>query len=706
MLRQLGAPLDHDSDQRAGVYLTNALTGWEPLENPKDELPLYPELKEERDAANKVKQEAPILVIIGNPPYNAFAGTSPKEEGDLVKSYKEGLTTPVKQGGWGIKKFNLDDLYVRFFRIAERRIAKSGKGVVSFISNYSWTSEPSFVVLRKRLLQSFDKFWIENMHGNRKISEYAPDGRTSETVFAIPGFSAGIQQGIVTSLWVRGKSHQDESGQLAKVFYRDDIDAARAVERRQQLLDTLLLEHPDRNYETASPSSENRFSFRPETVSKEYLIWPRTNDIASEHHNGPVERRAFALISMDKKPLIDRMQAYFGNNISDEEIKRIYASLMMTGNRIVGPDARRKIQHNFVYDEDCVVRYPFKPFDLRFCYLENLRPLFSEPSPKLINHSKTEGQSFFITRDTADKYPEGVPFYYSRLISDYDSISGHARHFPIRLRNTPELPKEKAGQDEMFEHEAVEPTITANLSKTARTYLTQLDISNPDTDAETAGLIWMHALAIGYSPTYLDENADGIRQDWPRIPLPATKQALLDSAGLGRRVAALLDTEKPVDGVTAGTIDPRLRPLGVICKVGGGSLDPDKGELDMTAGWGHKGARGVCMPGRGRVETRNTVDSGHIESFGGDTLDIYLNDIAYWENVPPTVWSYTIGGYQVIKKWLSYREKVMLGRGLKMDEALYVTEMVRRIASLILLQPELNANYEAVKADTWPWPTK
>jgi len=152
MLRMLGAPLNAEGSERAGVYLTNALTGWEPLEDPKTLLP-FPELKEERDKANKVKQEAPILVILGNPPYNAFAGTSPEEEGGLVDCYKEGLTKPVKEGGWGIKKFNLDDLYVRFFRIAERRIVKSGKGIVSYISNFSYLGDPSFVAMRNKFLE-------------------------------------------------------------------------------------------------------------------------------------------------------------------------------------------------------------------------------------------------------------------------------------------------------------------------------------------------------------------------------------------------------------------------------------------------------------------------------------------------------------------------------------------------------------------------
>jgi len=727
MLRLLGAPLDYDSDQRAGVYLTNALTGWEPptgvkaaIEDPRTAdvkskkkvqaevqyIPDYPEMTEELLAARKVKREAPILVILGNPPYNAFAGTSPEEEGGLVEPYKEGLTTPVEKGGWGIKKFNLDDLYVRFFRIAERRIAKTGKGVVSFISNYSWTSEPSFVVLRKRLLESFDKFWIENMHGNRKISEYAPDGRTSETVFAIPGFSAGIQQGVVISLWARTAGHSDNSGKAALVRYRDDIDAAKAVERRQMLLDSLSLKKIDQRYEKAKPTPANRYSFHPSAVSKEYLTWPLIPALGSEHFNGPVERRGFALIAHEKEQLEYRMLKYLDRSVSDEKVAEIYPSLMMTGNRIIGPEARNKIiSKGFRLNLQAIVRYPFKPFDARWCYLENMRPLFSEPSPKLIAQSHVPGNAFLITRDTADKSPEGPPFLWSRLVCDYDCISGHARHFPIVLRKEESnaLTVREAQQDWVGSY-GLSSEDKANLSEQSRFYLKELGIQNPDRDTKLAGLIWIHALAIGYSPAYLSENADGIRQDWPRIPLPPTKKALLASAELGRRVAALLDTEKPVDGVTRGKIDPRLKSLAVVSKVGGGALDPAQGHLDLTARWGRGGKDGVCMPGRGKVEVGRIRDEGLKQAFGGNTLDVYLNETAYWANVPEAVWEYHIGGYQVIKKWLSYREKGILGRGLKLEETEYVTEMARRIAALILLQPELDANYQAVKADTWPWP--
>ena len=78
-------------------------------------------------------------------------------------------------------------------------------------------------------------------------------------------------------------------------------------------------------------------------------------------------------------------------------------------------------------------------------------------------------------------------------------------------------------------------------------------------------------------------------------------------------------------------------------------------------------------------------------------VDVYLNDTTCWRNVPVPVWEYTIGGYQVIKKWLSYREKPLLGRGLTVAEVRYVTETARRIAALLAMQAELDGNYGGIR---------
>ena len=107
------------------------------------------------------------------------------------------------------------------------------------------------------------------------------------------------------------------------------------------------------------------------------------------------------------------------------------------------------------------------------------------------------------------------------------------------------------------------------------------------------------------------------------------------------------------------------------------------------------------MPGKGKFGIKNHRSrSRNIICRGIQFHDVYLNESACWKDIPAPVWDYTIGGYQVIKKWLSYREFDLLGRALTPDEAREVTHMARRIAALILLQPELDKNYQAVKAVT------
>ena len=224
------------------------------------------------------------------------------------------------------------------------------------------------------------------------------------------------------------------------------------------------------------------------------------------------------------------------------------------------------------------------------------------------------------------------------------------------------------------------------------------------------------ALAIGSSPAYLTENADGIRGDWPRIPLPTERKTLEASAALGECIAALLDTDAGVPRTTSGNIDAIFRTIGTITKIVGEQLD-----LTVTVGWGHKGKDGVTMPAKGKLAERSydAAETKAIESeaaargiaaadirrlLGETTLDIYLNGTAYWRNIPRNVWEYYIGGYQVIKKWLSYREDEILGRALKPEEAREVTNMARRLAAIILMQPALDENYRQVKAATYAWP--
>jgi hypothetical protein len=149
---------------------------------------------------------------------------------------------------------------------------------------------------------------------------------------------------------------------------------------------------------------------------------------------------------------------------------------------------------------------------------------------------------------------------------------------------------------------------------------------------------------------------------------------------------------------------------------------PKKGlSLAISAGWGHgQKEKDIVMPGRGIEKRReftadeeNAIADGAKDLgqapegvkalWGTQTHDIYLNSETFWSNVPEAVWEYTIGGYQILKKWLSYRERQVLRRDITKDEAREFTHIVRRIAAHLLLEPELDKNYAAIKAKCHPW---
>ena len=112
-------------------------------------------------------------------------------------------------------------------------------------------------------------------------------------------------------------------------------------------------------------------------------------------------------------------------------------------------------------------------------------------------------------------------------------------------------------------------------------------------------------------------------------------------------------------------------------------------DFTVTAGWGHFGTGDAVMPGQGQVEERPyTADERAalgdvIPTLGESTVDVYLNDRAYWRNVPAAIWNYKLGGYQVLKKWLSYRKSKVLGRPLLPEEVQHFTNTARRIGGVL-----------------------
>ena len=662
-MQNLDAPLADDGTERAGVFLTNALTGWEPHINKP--LP-FPELEEERDRAEQVKQDTPILVILGNPPYNGFAGMAVDEERELSEAYRttKQVRRPEGQG--------LNDLYVRFFRMAERRIVEeTGRGVVCFISNYSWLDGLSFTGMRERFLEAFDAIRIDNLHGDRIISEYAPDGRTSETVFARRGQSPGIKIGTSIALLSRSGTGTDTPPRR-HVRYRD-FHQARADERRRALLQSLDAGAIDAGYSTLEPNLPLGLPFKPTAVSADWFDWPALPDLFPVSFPGVKTSRDGFLVDTDLDRLRARVGGYFDPALSHEDIARRYPRVMKSTARFDAPAVRDALLRRGGPDESGFIRFAYRPFDNRWLYWESDTKLLDEKRADYRPHV-FEGNLWIEAREREAKedFSRGSLIRYMA-----DNLgNGLSSYFPTWLRDDG-LGTE--GRD----------VGRANLSATAQRYLDRLGADVED--------LFYHVLAVLHDPSYRATNAGALRMEWPRIWLPgwpdgeaeSSGATLAESAARGRQLAALLDPETSIPGVTRTPLRSEIAAISVPCTVGERNMIGE--DFAVTAGWGHYGSGSAVMPGQGRtLERAYTPDereamSEVLPALGDTTFDVYLNGEAFWRNIPAAVWSYKLGGYQVLKKWLSYRELEVLERGLQAEEIQHFTDTARRIGTILRL---------------------
>ena len=665
-MQELDAPLADDGEERPGVFLTNALTGWEP--HTTKPLP-FPELEEERDRAGRVKQERPILVILGNPPYNGFAGMAVDEERELSESYRrtKRVRRPEGQG--------LNDLYVRFFRMAERRIAeKTGQGVVCFISNYSWLDGLSFTGMRERYLEAFDAVRIDCLNGDVRKGGKTPGGQPDLSVFTVPRSSVGIQVGTAIATLVRKADHVPAK---AIGFRHLWGQAKRAV-----LLETAEAE-PDALYADVSPLLPLGMPFVRTAVSEDWFDWPALPDLFPVSFPGVETARDSFLVDTDLDRLKARISDYFNADVSHEEMARRYPVAMKNTS---GFDARlvRDVRlERGGPDGQGFIRHAYRPFDDRWLYWEADGGLLRRPvggyRPNVF-----QGNLWICNAQHVRKEADEPQAYFTRHIGARHLIERGANWFPAWLRDD----SQGIGRH-------------PNLSGAAQRYLDRVGLGVKD--------LFHHVLAVLHDPAYREANAGALRMEWPRIPLPGwpapgtvgvppasertptlpdqqAAETLARSAARGRRLAALLDPDTPVPGVTTGARRPEVAAIAVPATTDGRNMTGQ--DFALTAGWGHMGAGGAVMPGQGRVVERaftpdeRTALNSDIPALGETTFDVYLNHRAFWRNVPAAVWSYKLGGYQVLKKWLSYRERGILDRPLHPDEVRRFTDVARRIAAI------------------------
>ena len=701
-----GAP---DETERAGIFLTNALTGWEPtVQKP---LP-FPELEEERDRAERVKRDTPVLVILGNPPYNGFAGMAVDEERELSTAYRatRRVRRPEGQG--------LNDLYVRFFRMAERRITeKTGQGIVCFISNYSWLDGLSFTGMRERYLREFDTIRIDSLNGDKyRTGKVAPDGSPDPSIFSTQGNPIGIQVGTAITTLVRKTDHTPAQ----TVAFRNLWGQT----KHEQLHETAHSK-PAALYDDVSPVLQLGLPFAPIAASSKWHEWPALTELFPTSFPGVKTSRDPFLIDIDLDRLKARVADYFNADMSHEEIARLYPAVMRASARFDARSVRNTLLRRGGPRETGFIQHAYRPFDTRWLYWDADTKLLDEKRAEYKPHvfdgnlwlsavprlrrDSTEPQSAFtshiaslhLNEWSASMFPAYLRDDGLGVTEDSRQVQNPDSHpsFPHTQEPTPRTPSNQHIPSPLRERARVRvnpltphpPSFQRrpNLSPAAQKYLERIGANVED--------LFHHVLAVLHDPTYREANAGALRMEWPRIPIPGwpngddprASDKLAESAARGRQLAALLDTDTLVPGVTTGTLRPDIALIAVPTTTDGTNMTgPD---FDLTVGWGHFGAGQAVMPGQGRIierpytpQERATLGDT-IPTLGHTTLDIHLNHRTYWRNVPTNVWTYKLGGYQPLKKWLSYRERKVLGRPLLPEEAQHFTEATRRIASILEL---------------------
>lgn len=651
ILSELGAR--PTSTHRPAVFLTNALTGWDGPEQMKLH---FPELQAEYDAAHAVKRSARIIVVIGNPPYNRFAGVPLSEEVDLVDHYK-GIHRDEKgkQVGpselytrWGIRKQLLDDLYVRFFRLAERCIGERAEyGVVSFISNYSFYTGRSHPIMRSSLLQSFDEIWIDCLNGDKyKTGKVIPkglpgEGTSDQSIFTTEHDPRGIQvgTGITTLLKRRGSARPNPT---PTVHYRNFWGRSQA--KREALLSSLTMsdwtpekkvavtrspEGP-RPFEEFCPTEQSRWKLVPFAGQGGFDDWPALDQLFVTTYQGvnPNRGRDGSSVEMDHDQLLARMQDYF-SSMTLEKLRERHPTLMEDRARYDAAVVRARLRKEVGFVETKIVPYVVFPLDQRWLYYETSCKFLNEARAEL--YSNLRDNEFLVTVPEPRKESETRPI----LLTTAFDLHLHDRGsvcFPVETIPADSL----AGT--LFAAQQDAPKRQANLAENAwaamkSTYELKGELHGRDA-RKLARQIARASLALCHSPQYQAEHKESLAQDWAHVPVPKSYELLEELADAGDKLGILLNPVASPVRVLKDLLADELKQIAVPTKIGGGNV----GEHDLLVEYAFFGG----AQGGWRERTATPKEPMHAE-WGKATGDLYINDGLFFRHVPEQVWRYELG---------------------------------------------------------------
>lgn len=308
--------------ERLGVYLTNSLEKGEEAQKTLFDIGLAKAITEESYEAGIVKNKLPIMVVIGNPPYSGESMNPPYTDNDVYK-FEPGTKIKLQERN---SKWINDD-YVKFIRLAESLVEKTDEGVVGMITAHGYLDNPTFRGMRYHLMETFDKIYVFDLHGNVNKKEVGKNGEKDENVF-------DIKTGVSIILGIKKKN---KSKKLAEVF-RFDIFGLREEKfefLNKNSFNTIKWE----KVKVVEPNYE--FVIRDEKLSEEYGRGFSVNELFVEKSVGIVTARDKVFIGNSKGELEKQIKDYFMSKGIDR-----------------------------IFNEEKIKKISYRPFDKRFIYYD------------------------------------------------------------------------------------------------------------------------------------------------------------------------------------------------------------------------------------------------------------------------------------------------------------------------------------------------
>ncbi len=632
---------DFKSDERLGVYLTNTL---EEAENPWKNLWGYEAIGQEAQSASVVKRDKPIMVVLGNPPYSGHSANKGKWVRELISSYQmaDGKRLQEIQQKW------LHDDYVKFVRWAQWRIQETGAGVIGFITNHGYLDNPTFRGMRQQLMEAFSEIYILDLHGNAKKKERAPDGSKDENVF-------DIQQGVAIGIFVK----QLEKSGLAKVYH------AELWGTRDKKYETLFnIDIDSTTWKLATPQTPFYF-FTPRdgSLDDEYQNIPKIIDIFLEKSVGIVTARDSLTVRWSQEDVWRTVQDFA--SLPTEDARRKY-DLRQDARDWKVHRAQEDLQTSGP-DRYNIVPILYRPFDTRFTYYTGKsRGYIGQPQQRVMRHMLVgENLGLILPRRVETKQP-WQHVIASREIIDHVAVSLKTIDTlrPLYLYPTPaeNSSRQKSltstdwtpGKDGRVPN--LSPEFVADFAE--KLGLEFVPDGRGDLEA-TFGPedVFDYIYAVFHSPSYRERYAEFLKIDFPRVPLTSDREKFRKLVKLGGELVGLHLLESPL---LAKTI----------------TRYPVVGDNRVEKGYPKYFAPGEVEPGS-KAGDGAVLEAGRV----------YINKSQHFEGVPPEVWEFQVGGYQVCDKWLKDRR----GRQLSYDDLTAYQKMIVALKETIRLMEEVDS---------------